>query len=79
MPEQTLTNLKVKLLEDDRPAWEIAAKCGMAPAQLTHYATGRQAIRPKHLRALARYFRCSQQDILGTSTFDTEALDADEA
>ncbi len=78
MAERTLTNLKIKLLESDLPAWQIAAKCGMHPAQLSQYATGNEAIRPKHLRALARFFKCPQKEIVGTTTFDMEALSADE-
>jgi transcriptional regulator with XRE-family HTH domain len=70
MTERTLLNLKIKVLQADQPAYEIAVKCGMSPSQLSQYVTGRQRVRPKHLRALARFFKCSQQEILGTSTFE---------
>ena len=65
----TLTNLKVKLLQDDIPAWQIAAKVGIHPSTLSEYALGKKEIKAKHLRALARYFKCPQRDILGTSEF----------
>ena len=68
--DRVITNLKLKLLQDDKAAWEIALKCGFSPSLLSHYATGRRTMRPKHLRALARYFKCSQQEILGTSIFE---------
>lgn len=73
--ERTITNLKVKLLEADVAAYKIAAKIGIHPSQLTRYALGYEPIRPKHLRALARYFKCPQTEILGTSTFVLEATD----
>ena len=66
----TLTNLKVKLIEADQPAWAIAAKCGISPSVLSAYAVGSRKIIPKHLRALARYFKCPAADISGTSEFE---------
>lgn len=65
-----LTNLKVKLLQDDLPAWQIGAKVGIHPSVLSEYALGKRELRPKHLRALARYFKCKQTEILGTSEFE---------
>ena len=65
----SLTNLKVKLLLADEHAYVIAAKCGIHPSQLSKYALGQQTIRPNHLRALTKYFKCTQRDILGTSEF----------
>jgi hypothetical protein len=70
--ERTLTNLKVKLLEDEQPAYMIAAKCGMHPSQLTRYALGNETIKPGHLKALCRYFKCAQKELLGTATFVLE-------
>lgn len=72
MPE-TLTNLKVKLIEDDLPAYQVAAACSIHPSQLSRYALGQDSIKAKHLRALARYFKCDQSEIIGTTTFETEA------
>jgi transcriptional regulator with XRE-family HTH domain len=74
----TITNLKVKLLEDDLPAWQIAAKVGIHPSTLSAYAQGRQTILPKHLRKLARYFHVPQSEILGTTQFGVEVSDAAE-
>lgn len=65
----TLSNLKVKLLLADEPAFVIAGKLGIHPSQLSKYALGQQTISPKHLRALCKYFKCKQVDILGTSEF----------
>lgn len=65
----TLTNLKVKLLLADEPQFVIAGKLGIHPSQLSKYALGQQSIRPTHLRALCKYFKCPQRDILGTSEF----------
>jgi len=63
-----VTNLKMLLLDDDLPAWQIAAKCGMHPNTLSSYATGkRPSIKAKHLRALSKYFRIPQSEIVGTT------------
>jgi transcriptional regulator with XRE-family HTH domain len=72
----TISNLKVKLLEDDLPAYQIAAKLGIHPSTLSAYALGKQVILPRHLRKLARYFKVPQAEILGTSEYALEAPDA---
>jgi transcriptional regulator with XRE-family HTH domain len=72
---ETLTNLKIKLLEDDAPAYRIAAHCGIHPSILSEYALGKSSIKAKHLRALARYFKCPQSEILGTTTFEVNGAD----
>jgi transcriptional regulator with XRE-family HTH domain len=71
MPER-ITKLKILLLESDKPQYKIAADCGMHPSQLSAYALGQHRISIKHLRALAKYFRCSQQDIVGWEEIDYE-------
>ena len=68
--EHTITNLRLRLLESDQPAYVIAAQCGLHPSQMTRYASGQETIRPHHLRALAKYFQCTQRDILGTTTVE---------
>jgi DNA-binding transcriptional regulator YdaS (Cro superfamily) len=73
-----LTNLKVKLLMDDLPAYRIAAKIGIHPSQLSEYALGKREIPPKHLRKIARYFKVPQQEILGTSEYALEVNDGAE-
>ena len=73
MPETTITNLKWKLLDaaaEGTPAYKVAAACQMHPYTLSRYALGKSVMQPVHLRALCRYFECSQQELLGTSTFD---------
>ena len=66
----TLTQLKVRLLTSDLPAYEIAAKCGMHPSQLSKYALGQKEIAPKHLRSLCQFFRCKQGDLLGNAVYE---------
>jgi hypothetical protein len=71
--ERTLTNLKIKLLEADVPQYMVGAKCGIHPSQLSRYALGQDEIKPKHLRALCKFFHCRQAELLGTSTFEYTA------
>lgn len=74
--EVTLTKLKAKLINakmiDGTTNYTIAAECGMHPTQLSRYAAGKDRIQPRHLRALCRYFECSQHELLGTRTFDMD-------
>lgn len=70
MPEKTISNLKVLLLEADVPQYQVAAKCGIHPSQLSRYALLQDDVKPKHLRALCRFFKVAQQELLGSSTFD---------
>lgn len=77
--EKELTNLKVLLLEDDLPAYQIAAKCGIHPSQLSRYALHQEKIKPKHLRALCHYFGLPQYKVLGTSVFEYTPQEADDA
>lgn len=65
----TLTNLKVLLLKDDLPAYKVAAKLGLHPSILSEYALGKKTIPKRHIRPLCRYFKVTQQELLGTSEF----------
>ena len=67
--EKTISNLKILLLEADVPQYQAAAKCGIHPSQLSRYALLQDDVKPKHLRALCRFFKCTQQELLGSSTF----------
>ena len=65
MAIERITRLRVWLLEDERPQYQIAAVCGMATITLSQYALGDRRMSMRHLRALAAYFDCTQQDLLG--------------
>ena len=65
MPTERLTKLKILLLEADESQYRIAAACGMHPSILSQYALGQRQMSIKHMRALAKYFRCTQQDLHG--------------
>ena len=65
MSIEKITKLKVLLLEADEPQYRIAAACGIHPSQLSSYALGRHRMSIKHMRALASYFKCTQQDLQG--------------
>lgn len=75
MPTSQLTRLKILLLEDDKPAYQVAALCGMHPYVLSTYATGQKQPSIAHLRALCKYFKCRQQDILGWEEIEWEMPD----
>lgn len=70
MPTETITKLKILLLEADEPAYRIAAATGMHPSILSAYALGQKQLSVKHLRALAKYFKCRQQDLQGWETVE---------
>jgi hypothetical protein len=72
MATERLTKLKIKLLEDERPQYQIAAACGIHPSQLSVYALGQHPMSVRHLRALTKYFRCRQQDLLGWDEVEWE-------
>lgn len=63
-----ITNLKYMLLVNEVSQHQVAVATGMHDAQLSRYALGREPIPIKHLRALCKYFKCSQQQILGMRT-----------
>ena len=65
MPTERLTKLKILLLEADESQYRIAAACGMHPSILSQYALGQKQMSIKHMRALAKYFRCTQQNLQG--------------
>ena len=70
MSEKSISNLKVLLLEADVPQYQVAAKCGIHPSQLSRYALMQDDIKPRHLRALCKYFKVAQGAVLGSSTYD---------
>jgi DNA-binding Xre family transcriptional regulator len=76
MSTERLTRLKIKLLEDDEPQYLIAARCGIHPSRLSMYALGQCRIPVKHVRALCKYFKCAQKDILGWDETEWEVPDA---
>jgi hypothetical protein len=76
MSIEKITKLKVLLLEADEPQYRIAAKCNMHPSQLSQYALGQTQMSIKHLRALAKYFHCRQQDLQGWETVEWVTEDA---
>ena len=65
MPTERISRLKILLLEDERPQYYVAAACGIHPSELSKYALGQRRPSLIHLRALAKYFDCTQQDLLG--------------
>lgn len=60
-----VTKMRLRVLEDGRPQFQIAADVGCSPARLSEYCLGKRAI-PTHLiYEFVRVFRCSPPDFLG--------------
>jgi hypothetical protein len=75
---ERLTRLKIYLLESDEPQYRIAASCGIHPSVLSKYALGQENMSIKHLRALCKYFKCRQSDLLGWDEVEWEVQGADQ-
>jgi transcriptional regulator with XRE-family HTH domain len=74
VPTVSITRLKMLLLDADQPQYQVAAKCGIHPSTLSDYALGKEPS-VDHLRALCKYFKCRQQDILGWVEVEWEVPD----
>jgi transcriptional regulator with XRE-family HTH domain len=61
----------MRMLEDGRPQYIIAAEAGVAPSRISEYALGKRQIPPRLIYNLCRVLRCNVDDLLG---FDDEPL-----
>lgn len=59
------TKLRMRLLEDGRPQYIIAAEVGVSPARVSQYALGRRPIPTRHIYSFCRVFGCNVSDVLG--------------
>lgn len=60
-----VTKIRIRMLEDGRPQYVIAADLGVSPARLSEYALGRRPIPPQRIFELMRLWNCNPDDILG--------------
>lgn len=60
-----ITKMRLRLLEDGRPQYIIAAEVGVAPARISEYCMGKRAIPTEHIYSLVKVLGCNVQDILG--------------
>ena len=68
----TVGKLKARLLAESdagKPAYVVAALCGIHPSELSRFASG-DSISQKHLLRLAEYFGCDANDLIGTYDVD---------
>jgi hypothetical protein len=63
--EMPITKMRMRLLEDGRPQYRIAADLGVPPSRISEYALGRRAIPTKLLYDFVRLWGCGIDDILG--------------
>jgi DNA-binding Xre family transcriptional regulator len=64
----------MRMLEDGRPQYIIAAEIGVSPARVSEYALGRRAIPTNHIYSLVHVLQCNVEDILGYE--DEDRIDA---
>ena len=55
----------MRLLEDGRPQYKIAADIGIPASRLSEYALGQRPIPTHRLYDFVQLWRCSVDDILG--------------
>ena len=67
-----MTRLKVKLLSDGRPNYQIAGMVGIDPALLSKYSLGKLPFSQKHLIKLCRFFEVDPEDLVGTYVFEVD-------
>jgi predicted transcriptional regulator len=60
-----VTKIRLRMLEDGRPQYEIAAQLGVSPARLSEYALGRRPIPPRRVFEFVRLWNCNPDDIIG--------------
>lgn len=71
-----ITKIRLRLLEDGRPQYVIAAEVGVSPARISEYCLGKRSIPTNHIYSLVRVLNCNVQDLLGFA--DDVDFDQDE-
>lgn len=60
-----ITKLRYKLLNCNVPQYRISGITGVHPSRISEYSLGQKAIPPHHLIALAQFFECEPEDLIG--------------
>lgn len=60
-----VTKFRLRLLEDGRPQYVIAADIGVPPSRLSEYALGQRNIPTSRIYDFVRLWGCGVEDILG--------------
>jgi DNA-binding Xre family transcriptional regulator len=60
-----ITKIRMRLLEDGRPQYVIAAMVGVSPARISEYCLGKRSIPTQHIYSLVQVLGCNVQDLLG--------------
>lgn len=55
----------MRLLEDGRPQYIIAAQVGVSPARVSQYALGRRPIPTRHIYSFCEVLKCDVDQLLG--------------
>lgn len=64
-PHERVTRLKMRLWEDHRSQYEIAAEIGIAPSRLSEYASAIRPIPPRRIMRLCEVLNCQPDDLIG--------------
>lgn len=63
--QDRVTNLRLRLMEDGRPQYIIAAELEVSPSRLSEYALGNRTIPQHRVYTFCRVLRCNPDELLG--------------
>ncbi len=65
-----ITKLRLRMMEDPRPQYVIAAAACISPARLSQFAMGVRPIPQYRVYALCEVLECNPEDLLGFADLD---------
>lgn len=60
-----MTKLRYKLINCNVPQYRISGITGVHPSRISEYSLNQKKIPPHHLIALAQFFECEPEDLIG--------------
>lgn len=69
-----VTKLRLRLMEDGRPQYQIANELGCPPSRLSEYALGNRPIPSTRIYDFCALFSCNPDELLGYA--DIEVLES---
>ena len=65
LPDDIVTKVRLRLMDDGRPQYVIAADIGVPASRMSDYALGRRTIPQKHVFRFCTVLNCNPEDLLG--------------